>query len=793
MKSKVYNLMNWPRIEDITYAECDRPVELLGGHLCKQGFLIQIFRPDAVEVTVTTLPDNKKYPCEKVDEAGYYAVLIPSKKVLKYTISVENVKGRVHTYTDPYSIDASLKVTDLKKLTAGNATKAYEFMGATKAVYGGISGIMFAVWAPNARRVSVVGEFNDWDGRICQMNRDAEYGIYELFIPGLEAAGEYCYELVLKDGQVVRKADPYYLDGEEADDTFEWTDSAWKNELSKDKPLAICELGPDDLTNKNIVKTVVDEGFNCVELMNITSSVDKQTGMKAGNMCIVPQVGAKRLKTIINEFHAHGIAVIADCNMAYMEKGLGCLVYYDGTHLYGIADAVLDNHPELECVTYDYKKAQVRSYLYSGADYMIEHFHVDGLRLKEVASMLYLDYGKNPGEWMPNIYGGNDNIEAVDFIKGLRKNIDKIGKNTLLIAEDSSIWGMVTGPVRDGGLGFDYKWNDGWKRDFTEFYCTDPLFRKGRYNTLTHSMLYQYSEDFILEYSRDGYGWNRGLLRDMAPVEAGMVSYIGRSAQDLGESRITSDGIRIAHVKNALAYMYAFPGKKLVSLKELSDERYGLGSSSAEYMKKLNTVYMNTPALYENDNMPGSFEWIREDDEEETVLAFVRTDSKGEKVVCIANFTPVERDVYRIGVPFEGRYTDMISGDVYGSYDEEADGYENSIDVRLRGLEVKILTYKPYTALEKEQNAILKAANKSLREAKKQAEEAKRVQEEAKRAEEEAMLMAKEAKEADSKAQKAARQALKASEKAEKELEEAYRRCHELELKAAKLTKEITK
>lgn len=757
MKSKVYDLMNWPEIEGITYAEADQPGELLGGHVCRQGFLVQIFRPDAVEVTVTVLQNNKKYVCEKVDEAGYFAALIPGKKAVKYSITVEKLTGETVTYADPYMFSYRLKAQDKKKFMAGTAFNAYEHLGAHRMTIDDTEGTLFMVWAPNAERVSVVGDFNDWDGRMFQMNKDYETGIFELFIPGDETSDRYCYEMKFKDGQTVRKADPYYTGDNDPEFEYIWDDDSWKAEFGENMPLAICELSAERLTDRDCVKNVKDMGFNCVELSGITSTVDDKEGFYAGNMCVVPLVGSDRLKSVINEFHKENIAVIFDCNLAYMEHGLGSCVYYDGTHLYDVADTTLTAHPDIRCSTYDYKKPQVRTYLNSVLGYWIEQFHVDGVRLMETASMLYLDYGKEAGQWQPNMYGGKENLEAVEFIRDIRRYTDKIDRQFLITAEESSIWTMVTGKIAEGGLGIDYKWNDGWKKDFMDFYCTDPLFRKGKYDKLTYSMLYQYSENFIVEFSRDGYGWEKGLLSQAAPVSGD----IG------GEER---EKLICEHIKNAIGYMYAYPGKKLINY----DECAGI----EDYVRCLNDIYMNNRALYELDGSADGFAWVDDSRVDETVLAFARMSSDNDMIVCVSNFTPVERQAYGMNVPKAGKYTDMSTGKVFKSEKSMENGQEYII-MELKPLGVHMLSYVPYTQLETEENMIIMEARMAL-------EEARQKEITARAVEEEARQMAKEAKEARERAEKAAKEADRASAEAQKQAEQAKKKCEQIEIDAKK-------
>ena len=660
MGNRLYDLMDWPSIEGVVYSECDKPMELLGGRICKDGFLIQTFAPDAVEMNVRVDGRKKLYPMEKMDEAGFFAVLLPGRKKFSYTFVKEDIYGKKTEYKDIYSygrqecMQALLKISqngrseyNINKFMTGSAQDAYKYMGSHEAVVDGISGMIFGIWAPDARRVSVIGAFNKWDGRVFQMEKDYDTGIFFLFIPDMKPKTPYCYEIKLKDGQVVKKADPYAqsasndviyasLAGVNPEEkNFKWTDAGWKQEDTKHKPLSICEIDILDLKDDTIEDRIEALGFNCVEIMNVCAVRNGSSAETINFYAVNCEVGGLRLKAFIDKMHKKNISVIIDWNGAFMSQGEYSLVYFDGTHLYDTGKVNLDNHPELNVASFDYSKPQVRSFLMSNIRYWIEEYHVDGLKFSETASMLYLDYGRKPGEWIPNIYGGKENINAVEFIQNVRKMVDSLQKNTILAAEESSGWQFVTGDIADGGLGFDYKWNDGWKKELVPFIEMDPLFRKGIYGRLTYSMLYQYSDDFIIGFSRNGYGWKKGILKDIVPVN--------------GEDVLN-------HVKTALGYMYFHPGKKLVNIKECSGVE--------KFVAQMNNLYRNTKALYECDDNPSGFEWADDISAEETVIAVLRRDESGQSVIGAVNFTPVERKEFCIGVDEAGKYTDVLNDSV---------------------------------------------------------------------------------------------------------------------------------
>lgn len=783
MGNRLYDLMDWPSIEGVVYSECDEPMELLGGRICKDGFLIQTFAPDAVEMNVRVDGRKKLYPMEKMDEAGFFAVLLPGRKKISYTFVKEDIYGKKTEYKDIYSygrqecMQALLKISqngrseyNINKFMTGSAQDAYKYMGSHEAVVDGISGMIFGIWAPDARRVSVIGAFNKWDGRVFQMEKDYDTGIFFLFIPDMKPKTPYCYEIKLKDGQVVKKADPYAqsasndviyasLAGVNPEEkNFKWTDAGWKQEDTKHKPLSICEIDILDLKDDTIEDRIEALGFNCVEIMNVCAVRNGSSAETINFYAVNCEVGGLRLKAFIDKMHKKNISVIIDWNGAFMSLGEYSLVYFDGTHLYDTGKVNLDNHPELNVASFDYSKPQVRSFLMSNIRYWIEEYHVDGLKFSETASMLYLDYGRKPGEWIPNIYGGKENINAVEFIQNVRKMVDSLQKNTILAAEESSGWQFVTGDIADGGLGFDYKWNDGWKKELVPFIEMDPLFRKGIYGRLTYSMLYQYSDDFIIGFSRNGYGWKKGILKDIVPVN--------------GEDVLN-------HVKTALGYMYFHPGKKLINIKECSGVE--------KFVAQMNNLYRNTKALYECDDNPSGFEWADDISAEETVIAVLRRDESGQSVIGAVNFTPVERKEFCIGVDEAGKYTDVLNDSVvYESSEHNWNSKDESVFVDLKPLGISLYTYEPYTEIEKERIKIEKETKEALMLAKKEADEAKAVKDAA-------IERAKQAKEAEIIALAAAKEAEKAEKEAAKKAEEARIACIKIDENAKKKLAELKK
>lgn len=770
MGKRLYDLMNWPEIEGIVYSECDAPKSVLGAHQCKDGTLIQVFRPDAVEIEVRAEGRKTPYPMEKMDESGFFAAFIPVKKKFSYKLIIEDIKGKKSEIYDAYSFDSNIREQDMKKFLAGTAQDAYRYMGSHAVSIKGVDGMSFAVWAPNARRVSVVGDFNNWDGRIYQMQKCSETGIFTIFIPGLEPDTPYCYEVKLKDGQISKKSDPYctgvvndvyyasVADYDKKYGEFTWTDGKWKRENNNSMPMSVCEVDILDLTDDKLPDKIAEMRFNYAEIMNVCPVLEGANAQTINFYGVNPKVGSDRLKTFIDELHNRNIGVILDWNGAFMSQEAYSLVYFDGTHLYDTGTVRLDNHPEYNAATFDFSKPEVRSFLYSNLRYWLEEYHVDGFKFSEVASMLYLDYGRDAGQWIPNIYGGKENLAAIDFIRGVRTMFDTRKNPPLMIAEETSAWPLVTGKLSDDGLGFDYKWNDGWKKEFISFIGTDPLFRKGLYGRLTYSLLYQYSERFMVGFSRNGYGWQLGLLSDIVP-----------------KTDNPDDTVR--HIQTAVAYMYMHPGKKLLNIRECM--------AAPDFVRTMNSIYMENPAMYELDDDPQGFEWIDDVSVEETVFAMLRRAEDGSIILAAINFTPVERKQFALGVPFAGKYRDLLDDNrEYCSNDTAWNGRDNSVRVDLKPLGVSVYSFTPYTEIELEKMRIKREAKEALEVAMRQADEAKRVQEEAEE-------RARQAKEAEKIAFAAAEEALEAKRIAVKKAEEARRACLKIDEEARRKLEEL--
>lgn len=790
MNKNLYGLMNWPEIEGIVYAECDKPKELLGAHVTSKGLLIQIMRPDAVAVKLHIEGRKTAVNMEKVDEAGFFAALVSSKKKLSYTYSVEKVNGEVIEYSDPYAFENVTKADSYKAFLAGEEMNAAGILGAHERIVNGVSGVLFTVWAPKALSVSVVGEFNKYDGRVHIMQRIDDTGVFELFIPGLEAGCEYMYEIKKQGRGTVRKLDPVsrtintipvtasVVSDEKALGSYVWNDSAWmlkrKREAAKKTPVTVYEVSLDNWSKAEkkeyIVDYVKEQGYTHVCLLPVSEYLNEDMDGYSTIGYFAPSHragGCDGFKKLVDNFHNAGIGVIMDWNGAYFGTESKGLYDFDGADAYGYLKPSLEKHPDWDVVTFDYKKGAVRSFLMSSVLMWLNDYHIDGIRIDGVASMLYLDYGKQPGTWTPNIYGGNENLDAIEFIKTMNKCIAKRKDGCFTIAEESSGWFGVTAADNDDPLGFSYKQNNCWTKDFLEFMGTDPLFRKGEYDKLTYGMLYNYGEDFILSLNHDDF-------REKAFVD--MVS---------GSDEKT----HLSDIKAALGFMYAHPGCKMFTA--------GQDAGIEKFMAELNKFYVKNAAMYELDNDPEGFMWLENSNPDETVIAMQRMDRKGNKLVVAVNFTPVKREGYRLHVDVRGKYKEVlnsewkkfggdekVNGQIIRS-DNDGDDMEY-IDVTLPGLSVVIYNCEPYTQLELEEIAVLKRAAVAKQEAMKKAAEAERLELAA--AEE-----AKRAVEARQQAEKACREALEAKEEAVRKAEEAARASEEIDIETKKQLEQLKK
>ena len=636
-------------------------------------------------------------------------------------------------------------LTEADRYVFGKGThyEIYEKMGAHEAERDGVKGVYFAVWAPAAECVQVVGDFNGWNGEGFEMTRLGESGIYELFTDKAELGSMYKYLITARDGRKLYKADPYgnycQVRPETASivtslDGFKWEDEAWLSEQNKlvheKQPIAIYEVHPgswkkkDDGTEDGFLnyreladelsEYVKDMGYTHVELMGIAEHpFDGSWGYQVtGYYAPTSRYGTPEdFMYFINKFHKMGIGVILDWVPAHFPKDAHGLAEFDGCCEYEYADPRKGEHPEWGTKIFDYGRSEVSNFLVANALFWVEKFHVDGLRVDAVASMLYLDYGKTPGNWVPNKYGGNGNLEAMEFFKHLNSIMNQRNPRAMVIAEESTSWPGVTKPANEDGLGFTFKWNMGWMHDFLEYVKLDPYFRKYNHNKLTFGMTYAYSEKFILVLSHD----------EVVHLKCSMLGKMPGEYED-----------KFANLKVAYTFMIGHPGKKLLFM----GQDFGQWSEWSEsrsldwhllnepehkgvwaYFKALLHIYRKYPACYALDQYPQGFFWINANDGDRSIYSFVRCSEDGsDNLLFVCNFTPVARPDYMVGVPQGGKYTLILDNEMKGqkiftAVHTECDGQPYAVKYPLPAYGTAVFRFsKPKV---KQQTKITKQAKKT--------------------------------------------------------------------------------
>jgi 1,4-alpha-glucan branching enzyme len=577
---------------------------------------------------------------------------------------------------------------DLYLFGKGDERRIYDKLGSKLRIIDGVAGTSFAVWAPNAQRVSVVGDFNNWDGRFHQMRSLGGSGVWELFIPGVGKGAHYKYEMRTSTGQIILKTDPYGFFFETPpknaaivweNDRFPWSDEAWmkhrgeKNPLKA--PLSIYEVHIGSWKKKTLgeslsyrelaeplVEYVQEMGFTHVEFMPVAEHAYypswgyQVTGFYAPSS----RFGTPDdFQFLVNALHEAGIGVIIDWVPAHFPRDEWALARFDGTALYEHEDPRKGAHQDWGTLIFNFGRHEVVNFLTANALFWCDRFHIDGLRVDAVASMLYLDYSRKPGEWLPNQYGGRENLEAIEFLRRFNHLTHTEFPGVLTIAEESTAWPLVTRPPYLGGLGFSFKWNMGWMHDTLNFFKRDPIYRKHHQNDLTFAMLYHHHENFILPLSHDEVVHGKGSLLRRMPGD---------------------DWQRFANLRTLLAYQWLFPGKMLLFMggelgqsaewNENSEVDWWLLQAGPyhaglqQFVKDLNKLYVRQPSLWENDHEPLGFSWIDCSDQDNSVLSFIRRGGdQTSPVVVIMNLTPVPRPNYRLGLPLEGKWNEVLNSD----------------------------------------------------------------------------------------------------------------------------------
>ncbi len=657
MDRKLYDLMDWAAVEEVVYSESADPHAVLGPHVIQEGLLIQAFVPSAVKMETVLTDTGEIVEMDREDDSGFFACLIRDSGRVPYRFRVYDADGAAEECEDPYAFVPVWEEEDLQKFAAGNHASIWKLLGAHPDVISGTAGVRFSVWAPNAMRISVVGDFNRWDGRTHQMGRLGNSGVFQIFVPGLSAGAIYKYEIKTKDRRVLLKADPYAFASQLRPESasvvsdlsgYDWDDSAWmdlrkeESEFSTAHPLNILELHlgtwlrehlpegePGDYVTAAELLAEHAREMNCthVGLLPLTEHpLDESLGYQTtGYYAPTSRFGTpKEFMAFVDRLHREGIGVILDWPGARFPKDSFGLAEFDGTALYeepgsGDTDVFRFGCPEVD------------NFLIADLLFWAETYHIDGFRVVDMSSILYFGNGNH------NMYGGGENLEGVNFVRKLTETLRKNFPDVMMIADGSAEWPMTTGNVRNDGLGFDYRWNLGWTQGFLNYLSFRPEDRPAHYGELTYSMLYQYSENYILPLSH-------------ASVSGGQPSLMSRMPGETGEEKAA--GFRAAY-----GWFMTHPGKKLLAA--------GQEAGPAEaYVRALNALYLTHPALWKLDNEPAGFEWINCHSWQENVTAFLRKSGDPEEdLLVIINFRPDSYEKFNVGVPYYGTFREIFNSD----------------------------------------------------------------------------------------------------------------------------------
>ncbi|MEL6929876.1 MAG: 1,4-alpha-glucan branching enzyme [Cyanobacteria bacterium J06600_6] len=701
------------QVNQIVHNLHHNPFEVLGRHPYEQNgkvqsWVIRAYLPDASAAWVVCPEDRTEYPMQSMHNPHFFVCVVKDPDFSNYQLRIREGENE-RVIQDPYAFD-SPKLTDLDihLFAEGNHHRIYEKLGAHATQIDGITGVYFALWAPNARNVSVLGDFNSWDGRKHQMRKGSS-GIWELFVPEITYGAAYKYEVKNWEGHIYEKSDPYGFQQEVrpktasivADiDSYEWNDADWmeerRNSAPLDKPISVYELHlgswmhgsvdePPQLLSGTGESVVVSEwkqearflsyfelvdklipyvkelGYTHIEVLPVAEHpFDGSWGYQVtGYYAPTSRFGnPEDFMYFVDQCHANGIGVIVDWVPGHFPKDGHGLAFFDGTHLYEHGDPRKGEHKEWGTLVFNYSRNEVRNFLVANALFWFDKYHIDGIRVDAVASMLYLNYCRKDGEWIANEYGGCENIEAADFLRQVNSLLFSYYPGVLSIAEESTSWPMVSWPTYTGGLGFNMKWNMGWMHDMLDYFNMDPWFRQFHQNNLTFSMWYHHSENYMLALSHD-------------EIVHGKSNIIGKMPGDEWQ--------KFANVRCLFGYMFAHPGKKTMFMSmefaqwsewnvwtdlEWDLLQYHHHKTLKQFFSDLNGMYKSEPALYSQDFEEEGFQWIDCSDNRHSVVAFVRrAKNSSEFVVAVCNFTPQPHSHYRIGVPEKGFYTEVFNSD----------------------------------------------------------------------------------------------------------------------------------
>ncbi len=666
------------------------PFGVLGMHQAGEELVVRAFRPGARAMAVREARDGgRTFAAMLVHPDGFFeARLTGVQQRFAYVLHYTSHEGHDWIEHDPYSYGIMLGQLDLHLFGEGQHWRLYDKMGAHLTEIGGVRGTSFHVWAPNAQRVSVVGDFNEWDGRRHTMRKLLGCGVWEIFLPGVNEGAHYKFEIRTCHGGIVLKSDPFAFFGQHSTETaslvfdlhrYKWADRAWM-ESRKTKewhrsPVSIYEVhlgswqrkpeeGNRYLSYRELADTllpyVVEMAYTHIELLPILEHpFDGSWGYQVtGFFAPTSRFGnPDEFRYFVDRCHQAGVGVILDWEPGHFPKDAHGLAEFDGTCLYEHSDPRQGEHRDWGTLIFNYGRNEVRNFLISNALFWLAEYHLDGLRVDAVASMLYLDYSREPGEWVPNIHGGRENLDAIYFLKRFNEVCYERHPGIITLAEESTAWPGVSRPTYLGGLGFGFKWNMGWMHDFLDYMALDPIYRRFHHGAITFSLLYAFHEHFVLVLSHDEVVHGKGALLSKMPGDVWQ---------------------KFANLRMFYGWMFAHPGKKLLFMgsefgqwrewnHDTSLDWHLCGEPMHDGLKRLcqhlNWLYQHEPALYDQDDTYAGFEWIDFNDSDNSVVSFLRRSREGQIIVFIINATPVVREGYRIGVPEHGRYAEILNTD----------------------------------------------------------------------------------------------------------------------------------
>jgi len=712
------------------------PHSFLGMHLFQfektRGVAVRAFLKDVLTCSVIDLlhknAPKEGYPMIKVESSDFFELWLPKHKSLfKYRIRAVYSNGLVREFSDPYCFLPTLSEQDLYLFNEGNEHRLYEKLGAHVRILGGIKGVAFTVWAPSADRVSVVGNFNTWDGRYHPMRPLGTSGVWELFIPDLGEGELYKFEIRDKAGFIHVKTDPYGTAFEKPPGnaaivhtpSFKWSDTQWIKKRTSfagklDQPISVYELylgswkrkpeeGNRVLTYRELAHEVgayvKDMGFTHVEVMPLAEHpFDGSWGYQVtGFFAPTQRFGSPEdFAYFVDYLHGQDIGVILDWVPAHFPRDQFALAQFDGTHLYEHADPRQGEHMDWGTLIFNYGRNEVRGFLIASALAWIDRYHLDGLRVDAVASMLYLDYSRKEGQWIPNRFGGRENLEAIDFLKRVNDLVHTYYPGVAMIAEESTSFPKVSRPTSHGGLGFDYKWNMGWMHDTLKYFSKDAIHRSHHHSDLTFGMLYQFAENFVTAFSHD-------------EVVHGKASMLMK----MGHKHIKE---KAADLRSLYTHMWCYPGKKLLFMgSEFGQSQEWNHTRSLDWhltqykdhdgirllIKDLNQLYCNEPVLSANDFNPHGFRWVSCTDADANTISYTRSDPYWNTLfLIVGHFGGVERECYRVGVPKKGAWSEVINSNstYYGGSGKGNEGLRWSESIPYDGMENSILLFLPPTS-----------------------------------------------------------------------------------------------